>query len=127
MLLLLGVRITYHLILIFNPLNDFFNVEDDGVFNLALLCPYITEVIFNLVIFYFNFLQPSQSEGPATDRETNPNIEPFIVEKTENTIEILKTTPTMMSGSARAWAFRGDKNRVSQDLASRDGGIPEVN
>jgi len=33
----------------------------------------------------------------------------------------------MMSGSARAWAFRGDKNRVSQDLTSRDGGIAEAN
>ena len=62
MLILLSVRFVYQMVIIFNPLSSFFNINDDGVFNLALLVPYITEVVFNSVIFYFNFLNDDDDD-----------------------------------------------------------------
>jgi hypothetical protein len=56
MLLLLGVRTVYQLVVVFNPISSFFNIKDEGIFNLALIIPYLTEVVFNSVIFYYNFL-----------------------------------------------------------------------
>ena len=61
MLVLLGVRITYQLVIIFNPLHAFFNIKDEAIFNLALVVPYVTEIVFNSVIFYFNFLQTNDT------------------------------------------------------------------
>lgn len=57
MFVLLTLRIAYYIVIYFIPKTAFIDLKDDGIFNLALVLPYITEIIFNIVIFYFNFLQ----------------------------------------------------------------------
>jgi len=37
------------------------------VLSLALLIPYVTEVIFNIVIFYFNFMMPDSANVEEED------------------------------------------------------------
>ena len=32
-------------------------IKSEGVFNLWLILPYITEIILNCVIFYYNFIK----------------------------------------------------------------------
>lgn len=58
--------------IVFNPLSSFFNIKDDGIFNLALIVPYVTEVVFNSVIFYYNFIQ-QDSGGDSVDNGNNRN------------------------------------------------------
>jgi fucose 4-O-acetylase-like acetyltransferase len=62
MIALVVIRIAYHLIVVFNPLKTFFDIKSAQVFNAALIVPYSTEILFNLVIFYFNFLLPDQED-----------------------------------------------------------------
>lgn len=57
MLILLTIRTVYQLFVVFNSVNFLFSDVDESILNLALLVPYITEVIFNSVIFYYNFFQ----------------------------------------------------------------------
>jgi ABC-type sugar transport system permease subunit len=57
MFVLLSLRIAYYMVVAFIPKTAFVDLTNDGIFNLALLIPYVTEIIFNMVIFYFNFLQ----------------------------------------------------------------------
>ena len=56
MFVLLSLRIAYYMVVAFIPKTAFVDLTNDGIFNLALLIPYVTEIIFNMVIFYFNFL-----------------------------------------------------------------------
>jgi hypothetical protein len=62
MISLMCIRIVYHLIIVLNPIHSIFDIHQPNVFNTALLIPYTTEVVFNLVIFYFNFLLPDQED-----------------------------------------------------------------
>lgn len=57
MFVLLSLRIAYYNVVVFIPKTAFVDLTNDGIFNLALVLPYVTEIIFNMVIFYFNFLQ----------------------------------------------------------------------
>lgn len=58
MLLLLTIRIAYYIVIKFiQPY--FYNKQ--GVFNLWLILPYFTEIVLNIVIFYYNFLQDDKA------------------------------------------------------------------
>ena len=71
MISLLSIRVGYHLLVKLNYLTDFFGVTDSGVFSVALLIPYVTEVIFNIVIFYFNFMMPDSGLGGPEEEQPN--------------------------------------------------------
>lgn len=70
MVTLLTVRVGYHMLVKINQITDFVEIEDMKVLSLALLIPYTTEVIFNLVIFYFNFMMPDSAN--VEDEEPQP-------------------------------------------------------
>ncbi len=56
MMVLLIVRMLYYV-----SIEYVVNLDDksatDGIFNLWLILPYITEIILNCVIFYYNFVK----------------------------------------------------------------------
>lgn len=62
MISLMCIRQIYHLVIVLNPIHSIFDIANLSVFNTALLIPYTTEVVFNLVIFYFNFLLPDKQD-----------------------------------------------------------------
>lgn len=56
MFVLLGVRMLYYV-----TIEYIVHLDDkgtsEGIFNLWLILPYVTEIILNCVIFYFNFIK----------------------------------------------------------------------
>jgi hypothetical protein len=66
MLVLLATRIVYYVyVKIVQPL---LNIKKE-VFNLWLIVPYLTEIILNMVIFYYNFVKEVSSTSDEVDEE----------------------------------------------------------
>jgi hypothetical protein len=66
MLVLLATRIVYYIyVKIVQPL---LNIKKE-VFNLWLILPYITEIILNMVIFYYNFVKEVLSTSEEKEEE----------------------------------------------------------
>jgi hypothetical protein len=59
MMVLLIVRMLYYVTIeyIVNLDNIDNKKSPDGIFNLWLILPYVTEIILNCVIFYYNFIK----------------------------------------------------------------------
>lgn len=56
MMVLLIVRMLYYTTIEY-IVNLDKKIKSEGVFNLWLILPYITEIILNCVIFYYNFIK----------------------------------------------------------------------
>ena len=66
MLVLLATRIVYYVyVKIVQPL---LNIKKE-VFNLWLILPYLTEIILNMVIFYYNFVKEVSSTSDEEEEE----------------------------------------------------------
>ncbi len=69
------------------------NLDDqsatDGIFNLWLILPYVTEIILNCVIFYYNFVK--EKFGTNTQQTETEDIEeknePLIIVPSQNVPE----------------------------------------
>lgn len=142
MLLLLGIRVIYHSIIVINPFANIFKVKDIGIYNLTLLVPYITEVLFNLVIFYFNFMLPDSFSSGTPDPKPNNRVSllGMIEENTDDSALYTKNMVTnkfddmksVMSGSVRAWGGVAPRNNRITNPAHYDGdlgtqGSPNLN
>ena len=131
MISLLSVRVGYHFLVKIDNIAHFLELEDTGIYSLALLIPYVTEVIFNIVIFYFNFMMPDSGLGTA--EEENPNnlveIDQASDQDSEGVTKAVPTSnnlPTIVSGSVRTWFKTGrNSNPAYFDEASQ--GTPKLN
>lgn len=68
---------------------------NDGIFNLWLILPYVTEIILNCVIFYYNFVKEKFGSSSSQQIEDDSENEPVVIVPTQMPPEI----PTIASST----------------------------
>lgn len=128
MVSLLSIRVGYHLLVKINQVVPFVQIND-YMLKLALLIPYVTEVIFNIVIFYFNFMMPDAAQPEEVEQEQPMGPKTLTVGlmdqmsdldslASSNHLASGNDIKTVVSGSVRTW-FRKKNNRLSRDESEK--------